>query len=176
MLNLWPLLYPFRICVRAIRALNRCCVQMYLRIVLKRCGANVSITRPFVVFGPKQVEIGSGVSIRAFFQLHGMGGVKIGNRVMIASHVAITSLTHDHSALVMWGTGIMNPVIIEDDVWIGTHSVILPGVTIGRGAVIGAGSVVTKDVPSNAIAAGVPARIIRRDRFASPACPGFFSR
>jgi acetyltransferase-like isoleucine patch superfamily enzyme len=140
---------------------------VYLKIVLKRCGTQVSITRPFVIFGPKQVEIGNNVSISAFFQLHGMGNVRIGNRVMIASHVAITSLTHDHSAPLMYATGIKRPVVIEDEVWIGTHAVILPGVTIGQGAVVGAGSVVTRDVPANAVVAGVPARIIQQNRLAN---------
>jgi len=126
------------------------------------------MTRPFVLFGSQQVEIGNNVSISAFFQLHGMGGVQIGDRVMIASHVAITSLTHDHTALVMYRTGLTKPDVIEDDVWIGAHCVILPGVTIGRGAVIGAGSMVTHDVPPSSVVAGVPARVIRHDRFIDP--------
>ena len=53
------------------------------------------------------------------------------------------------------------PVVIEDDVWIATDVVILPGVTISRGAIIGAGSVVTKDVPAKSVVAGNPARLIR---------------
>jgi acetyltransferase-like isoleucine patch superfamily enzyme len=140
-------------------------LQLYLKLILKRCGRDVLIKRPFVLFGSQQVEIGNGVSISAFFQLHGAGGVRIGDRVMIASHVAITSLTHDHTAEVMDGTSVMRPVTIEDGVWVGTHAVILPGVTIGHGAVVGAGAVVTRDVPPNAIVGGVPARIIRPLRF-----------
>jgi acetyltransferase-like isoleucine patch superfamily enzyme len=53
------------------------------------------------------------------------------------------------------------PVIIEDGAWLGSHVVVLPGVRIGRGAVIGAGSVVTKSIPANAVAVGVPARVVR---------------
>ena len=165
--NFWTLLYPIRAFIRIFRSLNRLCTEVYLKIVLKRCGTQVSIARPFVIFGPKQVEIGNNVSISAFFHLHGMGNVRIGNRVMIASHVAITSLTHDHSGPLMYATGIMRPVVIEDDVWIGTHAVILPGVTIGQGAVVGAGSVVTRDVPANAVVGGVPARIIQQHRLAN---------
>jgi galactoside O-acetyltransferase len=52
------------------------------------------------------------------------------------------------------------PVVIEDDVWIGCRSIVLKGVRIGRGAVIAAGSVVTKDIPAGAIAGGVPARVL----------------
>ena len=62
------------------------------------------------------------------------------------------------------------PVVLEDEVWIGSHVVILPGVRIGHGAVIGAGSVVTRSIPANAIACGVPARVMRmRDETLEPA-------
>ena len=80
---------------------------------------------------------------------------------MIASHVAISSVTHDHTGPAMWRTVVTRSIHIEEDAWIGAHAVILPGVTVGRGAVVGAGSVVTHDVPPYAIVAGVPARILR---------------
>jgi acetyltransferase-like isoleucine patch superfamily enzyme len=80
---------------------------------------------------------------------------------MIASHVAITSSTHDPRAEVMHNSSINKMVIIEDDVWIGTHSVILPGIHIGHGSVIAAGAVVTKDVPPLSVVGGVQARILR---------------
>ena len=100
----------------------------------------------------------------------GRGGIKIGDRVMIASHCAITSLSHDYKQEKMNATQTQGEININDDVWIGAHSVVLPGVTIGRGAVIGAGSVVTHDVAPYTIALGVPARrykkraIIRKQR------------
>jgi acetyltransferase-like isoleucine patch superfamily enzyme len=56
--------------------------------------------------------------------------------------------------------GIYGPVVIEEDCWIGSHAVILKGVTIGAGAVVAAGAIVTKDIPPYTIAAGVPARVI----------------
>ena len=56
----------------------------------------------------------------------------------------------------------VKPVVIEDEVWLGANVVVLPGVRIGRGAIIGAGAVVTKDVPANAIAVGVPAKVIKQ--------------
>jgi acetyltransferase-like isoleucine patch superfamily enzyme len=61
-------------------------------------------------------------------------------------------------------TAIAKPIVIEDDVWIGTHAVILPGVRIGRGAVVAAGAIVTRDVPAGVIVAGVPARIKKNRR------------
>lgn len=90
--------------------------------------------------------------------------VEIGNCVRIAAEVYILTSNHafdDRSKPILDQGFNFEPVTIEDDVWIGRRAVILPGVTVGRGAVIGAGAVVTKDVPMNAIVAGVPARVIR---------------
>jgi len=95
---------------------------------------------------------------------HLLGEISIGSHVMIGSQVVIWGRDH----------GIMNnntpmkqqphkssPIIIEDDVWIGAHVTILKGVKLGKGSVIGAGSVVTKDVPEYAIFAGNPAKLIK---------------
>lgn len=78
---------------------------------------------------------------------------------MIGSHVAISSLTHDYQQSNMSETIIAKPVFVDNEVWIGSHAVIMPGITLGKGAVIGAGSVVTKDVPPYAIVYGVPGKI-----------------
>jgi len=92
------------------------------------------------------------------------GGVEIGNRVLIGYRSQILSANHciplDKSRVFNSGHT-YSPVFIEDDVWIGARCVILPGVRIGEGAVIAAGSVVTKNVPPFAIVGGVPAKIIK---------------
>lgn len=122
----------------------------------------VQIDFPVKFKGKENIAIGDYVSINAFVHIWGQGGVKIGNRVMIATHTGITSLTHDHSKENMrFAPIIAKPVIIEDDVWIGSNASIMPGVTIGKGAVIGAGAVVTKDVPTLAIVGGVPAKVLK---------------
>lgn len=88
--------------------------------------------------------------------------VYIGDRVMIAPNVTITATGHPvHPALRLCGGQFSFPVHIGNDVWIGAGAVILPGVRIGDGSVIGAGSVVTKDVPSMSVAVGSPARVLR---------------
>jgi acetyltransferase-like isoleucine patch superfamily enzyme len=126
---------------------------------LKSCGTNCMFQMPIIISGAECVEIGNDVSIAAFVHMWGYGKISIGNQVMIASHTAISSLTHDYTKKSMHTTMIKKPVVIADNVWIGSHSVIMPGVSIGKGSVIGAGSVVTKDVEPYSIMMGAPARL-----------------
>ncbi|WP_028912553.1 DapH/DapD/GlmU-related protein [Prevotella sp. MA2016] len=94
-----------------------------------------------------------------------IGPVKIGSHVNLAQGITVTALNHNFSDA---GKRIdeqgvrTNPVTIEDDVWIGTNAVILPGITIGTHSVIAAGAVVTKDVPPHSLVAGVPAKVIKQ--------------
>lgn len=77
---------------------------------------------------------------------------------MIASHVSITPLIHDYKQADMQATLVKGQLTIEDDVWIGSHSVIKPGIRIGKGTVVGASSIVTKNVAPGSIVFGVPAK------------------
>ena len=94
------------------------------------------------------------------------GSVQIGDYVMIAPYVTIHSSTHVyndiHTPMVLGGLTEANTVIIDDDVWIGKNVVVLPGVKIGKGSIIGANSVVTKDVDEYSIYGGVPAKLIKK--------------
>lgn len=91
----------------------------------------------------------------------------IGNRVAISPNVTVICSSAPNNSNLNLNKYVNNnlviskPVIICDDVWVGANSVILPGVTIGEGSIIGAGSVVVKDVPSNTIVAGVPAKPLK---------------
>jgi len=127
---------------------------------LSHCGRSVTFYHPVALLTPECISIGDDVAINAFVHIWGDGGVTIGDRVMIATHVAITSATHDYKEAVMRSTVVRKPVRIEDDVWIGSNAVIMPGVTLGAGCVIGAGAVVTRNVPAGAIAVGIPARVV----------------
>lgn len=94
-----------------------------------------------------------------------IGPVSIGNEVMLAQNIAISGLNHgyeDVSISPRRQKEICKQVTIADDVWIGANSVITAGVSIGRHCVIGAGSVVTKDIPSFSVAVGNPAKVIKR--------------
>ena len=89
------------------------------------------------------------------------GRVTIGNGVMCAPNVTITSTGHPvHPLYRAKGAQFSLPVVIEDSVWLGANVVVMPGVTIGKNSVIGAGSVVTRDIPANVVAFGTPCRVI----------------
>ncbi|WP_163351355.1 DapH/DapD/GlmU-related protein [Desulfovibrio sp. JC010] len=85
--------------------------------------------------------------------------IEIGNNVALGPYVCLLAAGHDHTSLKLPDTGAK--ITIGDYCWIGGNSTILQGVTIGEGGIVGAGSVVTKDVPPYKIVAGIPARIIK---------------
>ena len=110
------------------------------------------------------VRIGRNCSINSGSQILGVGGVTIGDNVLIAGQTMIIAFSHgiyDRNALVRQQLNTAKGILIEPDAWIGANVKILDGVTIGEGAVIGAGSVVRHDVPPYAVVAGVPARLLR---------------
>lgn len=111
------------------------------------------------------IKIDEFTQIGPYSCLYG-GDISIGKFVMIAPHVMITTADHDfiQMDLPMRFAGCINDgeVIIEDDVWIGANVTITSGVKLGKGCVIGANSVVTKDIPPFSVAYGVPAKVVKR--------------
>lgn len=110
------------------------------------------------------IQIGDRTAIGDHCFIGGQGGIVIGADVLFGPGVRVFSENHqygeDEIPIRLQGET-RAPVIIEDDCWIGAGTTILGGVHVGRGAVIGAGSVVTRDVPANAVVAGVPAAVVR---------------
>jgi acetyltransferase-like isoleucine patch superfamily enzyme len=124
---------------------------------------NKSMIGPKVyIASGKNLKIGAGCRINENVYIE---QAVIGKDVLIAPNVAILSRMHEFSRtdipISLQGYRKEQEVIIADDVWLGRNCIVLPGVKISRGAIVGAGSVVTKDVPAFAIVGGVPATIIR---------------
>ena len=115
---------------------------------------------PFYSDCGKNIHLGKRVTINAGCCFQDQGGIEIGDDVLIGHQVVITTINHDLHPL-RRGNMTPAPVKIGKKVWIGSHATILPGVTVGNGAVIAAGAVVTKDVPPNTVVGGVPAKVIK---------------
>ena len=147
--------------------------QRILSELFGRIGSNVNIDTPFYCDYGRHISIGNNVIININCTFVDCNRIKIGNNVLIASNVQIYTATHsadvnerlvadwnNNSEIPYFRTYAL-PVKIEDNVWIGGGAIILPGVTIGKNSVIGAGSIVNKTIPENCVAVGNPCRVIR---------------
>ncbi len=127
------------------------------------CGKDVNIEHRAFFHSGKDIGIGdySGIGINASLSGH----ITLGDYVMMGRDVVIMTRNHEFLRtdipMVKQGFREERPVVISNDVWIGDRVIILGGVHIGEGAIIGAGSVVTKNVPPYAVVAGIPAKIIK---------------
>lgn len=133
-------------------------------LFLKKIGVSCQFMSGVKIGSPFQVEIGNHVGINHHVELGGQFGLKIGDYVMIGPYSQILTANHKFESIEkpMKLQGIDGgPIIIEDDVWIGSFVVILPHVRIGKGSIIGAHSVVTHDVAPYSIMGGVPAKLIK---------------
>lgn len=110
----------------------------------------------------QNVTIGDGSIIGLWATMDGREGITIGKYVNLSSEVALWTLQHDYNDPAFATSG--GPIVIGDRAWISFRATILPGVTIGEGAVVAAGAVVTKDVPAFAVVGGVPAKVIGERR------------
>ncbi len=116
---------------------------------------------PFNADCGKNIHLGKNVFINSGCKFQDQGGIHIGDRALIGHNVVLATLNHPlypakRSSLEP------APIHIEEDVWIGSGAVVLPGVRIGRGSVVAAGAVVTKDVPPMTVVGGVPAKPIKK--------------
>ena len=128
-------------------------------------GKNVTIWNNVQIDSPSKLTIGDNVSLNRNAILHAGGKIVIGSNVLIGPGVIIYSQNHSYSdskELIINQGYNTKKVTIFDNVWIASNAIILPGVTIGEGSIIGAGSVVTKDVKPNTVVAGNPAVVIKK--------------
>lgn len=127
------------------------------------CGDKCYIYPGVVLWGPGEILIGNNVDLGFYSLIYASEKVQLGNNVLIAAHCYIIDSNHSiaKDALIReQKASVKGEIIIEDDVWLGAGVKVLSGVRIGRGAVIGAQSLVNKDIPPYAIAVGVPAKVI----------------
>lgn len=133
------------------------------RRLFLECGANVDIGRKASFGSGRKISIGdnSGIGVNALLA----GTVRIGKNVMMGPDVMMITANHaflrTDIPMNLQGVCCEEPIEIGDDVWLGARVIVLPGVSVGRGAVIGAGAVVAGDIPDRAIAVGNPARVVK---------------
>jgi maltose O-acetyltransferase len=130
--------------------------------LISKAGKNLWIEPPFYCDYGYNIEVGDDVFFNFNCVVLDVTPIKLGSRVFVAPNVQFYAATHPinyqlRGSMAEYGKSIT----IGDDVWIGGNSVICPGVTIGSRSIIGAGSVVTKDIPSDVVAAGNPCKVIR---------------
>lgn len=146
---------------------RRVCMAI-VKLRFKKCGKHV-IINPFDSFSYSTISLGNHVFIgKGAVLMASDSSISIGNKVMFGPKVTIMGGDHNASEIGQYMIDVKSklsgddlPVVVEDDVWVGTGAIILKGVNIGCGSIIAAGSVVNKSIPEYSIAAGVPARVVK---------------
>ncbi len=133
-----------------------------LRQLLGGIGQHSIIEPPFYCTYGRNTWIGDHVYLNFSCTILDNNEVRIGHHVMVGPNVQIYTAAHSLEPIARAeGWEVARPITIEDNVWLGGGVILLPGVTVGRNAVVGAGAVVSRSVPPNTVAAGNPARVIR---------------
>ncbi len=140
---------------------NRRILKIFSELIGKDVDKSLRLFPPFYSDFGKNIHIGKNVIINSNCNFQDQGGVYIGDRCLVGHRVVFATLNHGFEPEKRKCL-FQKPIKLENNVWIGSGSVILQGVTIGENSIVGAGSVVTKDVPANVIVAGNPAKIIRK--------------
>lgn len=134
--------------------------KAYLKLLGMRIGRGVHIYEGFHIRTPKGIVLEDGVSIGPKVLLDGRKGLTIEKNAVVAYEAIIWTLNHDYNDIHFCEKGA--PTIIGEYAWICSRAIILPGITIGKGAVVASGAIVTKDVPDFAVVAGIPAKVIEK--------------
>jgi maltose O-acetyltransferase len=134
------------------------------RFFLKQCGKNFKVCDNVVIKYPSEISVGNNICFNQNSYIVGKGGLAIGDNVMTGAGVKMVTTSHsmDIENDMMYQAIVAKPITIENNVWIGFDVVIMSGITIGTGSVIGASSVVTKNIPAYSVAVGIPSKIIKK--------------
>lgn len=134
--------------------------NLFSELTGKRVDESFMMFPPFYTDCGRNITVGKDVFINSCCNFQDQGGITIGDGSQIGHKAMLATLNHG-TAPSDRGTLYPAPIVIGKNVWIGASVTIVPGITIGQNAIIGAGSVVTRDVPANTIVAGVPAKVIK---------------
>ena len=141
--------------------------MLFIKSLFKNCGNNVLFSSKDT-FSYATISLGNDVFIGPGAHFSTISSIEIGNKVMFGPNVTIIGGNHNTKKIGEYMFDVEEkgpfddlPVVIKDDVWIGTGAIILKGVTVGEGSIIGAGSVVNRDVPPYSVVGGVPAKILK---------------
>lgn len=147
--------------------LNNLLQNLYTAVITKRfggCGERAHFITFSKFFNPHNMYIGDDVFINQQCILAADEKITIGNKVQIGFRVML--ITSNYEAQIHHKTKLrkkyFEPITIKDYAWIGSGAIILPGITIGEGSVVGAGAIVTRDVPDYTVVGGIPARVIKK--------------
>ncbi len=135
--------------------------ELFSKLTASKIDESCFIIPPFHTEFGKNTKIGKNVFINSCCRFQDNGGIEIGDKTMIGPNVTIVTVNYEINPETRINA-IPKPVKIGKNVWIGADCTILPGVIIGENSIIGAGSVVTKDIPANIVVAGNPAKLIKK--------------
>ena len=134
---------------------------LFSKLIGKPVDESFTFFPPFYTDCGKNITVGKHVFLNMGCKFQDQGGIFIGDETLIGHNVVLATLNHAMEPEDR-ATMIPAPIHIGKRVWIGSNATVLPGVTIGDGAIVGADAVVTKDVPENTVVGGVPARVLRK--------------
>ena len=135
--------------------------ELFSKLIGKPVDESFAFFPPFYTDCGKNITIGKNVFLNMGCKFQDQGGIFIDDGALIGHNVVLATLNHAMDPADR-ATMIPAPIHIGKRVWIGANATVLPGVTIGDGAIVAAGAVVTKDVPENTVVGGVPARVMRK--------------
>ncbi len=134
--------------------------DLFSKLIGKKVSDDFRIFPPFTTDFGKNIHLGKNVFINSGCRFQDQGGIYIGDNALIGHNVVLATLNHEENPS-RRGNLVPAPIRIGNDVWIGSNATVLAGVTIGDGAIVAAGAVVTMDVEKNTVVGGVPAKYIR---------------
>lgn len=135
--------------------------ELFSKLIGKKVDDEFRVFPPFHTDFGKNIHLGKNVFINSGCKFQDQGGIYIGDDVLIGHNVVLATLNHEEDPEKR-GNLCPAPIRIGNKVWIGSNATILPGVSIGDGAIIAAGAVVTKDVSEKTVVGGVPAKILKK--------------